>query len=424
MTTVTQSKRRTVIELQPTPASVRSDESATRGADLHLMRETNRMLVLNCVREHGAIARAAVARQTGLSRTTIGNIMGDLLREGLVRESESQREVASGGRRVIPVHFNASAGFVIGVAMGRHHVTLLLADLAASVIKRTDVPFATARGPQVCLSELATHLRTFAAEQRVAWSKVIGIGVGIPGPVDLEQQRSASPPRMPGWDGTNVSGILSEALKKPVYLDNNCNMGALGEIRYGAGRDVSSLLYVKVGTGIGSGLVVSGQIYRGNSGSAGELGHMTVDPSGPPCDCGNRGCLEASAGGPAILAEVRAAGRDVGDMAQVIEAAHQGDLVCVAALRRAGDQLGTVLAGLVNFFNPAWIVLDGSTMRAGDLVLDAVRASVAARSLRAPLAQTQITCAALSGSAIALGSVATVLDAAFSATSPLRLARL
>src|SRR5690348_8559061 len=110
MTTVRQSKRRAVIELQPATASARSDEGAARGADLHLMRETNRMLVLNCVREHGAIARAAVARQTGLSRTTIGNIMGDLLREGLVRESESLREVASGGRRVIPVHFNASAG--------------------------------------------------------------------------------------------------------------------------------------------------------------------------------------------------------------------------------------------------------------------------------------------------------------------------
>jgi predicted NBD/HSP70 family sugar kinase len=423
-TTVTQSKRRTVIQLQPASASARSDESAARGADLHHMREANRMLVLNCVREHGAIARAAVARQTGLSRTTIGNIMDDLLREGLVRESESLREVTSRGRRVIPVHFNASAGFVIGVAMGRNHVTLLLADLAANVIKRADAPFATARGPQVCLSELATDLRAFAAEQRVAWSKVIGVGVGIPGPVDLAQQRSASPPRMPGWDGTNVSGVLSEALKKPVYLDNNCNMGALGESRYGAGHDVGSLLYVKVGTGIGSGLVVGGQIYRGHSGSAGELGHMTVDPSGPLCDCGNRGCLEASAGGPAILAEVRAAGRDVSDMAQVIEAANQGDLVCAAALRRAGDRLGVVLAGLVNFFNPAWIVLDGSTMRAGDLALDAVRASVAARSLRAPLAQTQVTSAALSGSAIALGGVATVLDATFSNTSPLRLARM
>jgi predicted NBD/HSP70 family sugar kinase len=402
-------------------AETRARHDDAKGTDLHVMRESNRMLVLNCVREHSVIARAAIARRTGLSRTTIGNIMDDLLREGLVHESESQRERASGGRRIVPVHFNAAAGFILGVAMGRNHVTLLLSDLAANVIKRTDVPFATARGPDVCLPELATQLQAFTAEQQVAWEKVIGVGVGIPGPVDLEQRRSVSPPRMPGWHGTDVRGHLVERLGKPVYLDNNCNMGALGEIHYGAGRYGSALLYVKIGTGIGSGLIVGGQIYRGSSGSAGELGHMTVDPAGPLCDCGNRGCLEALAGGPAILARVNAADRDFSDVAEVIAAARQGDPVCVEALRQAGEYLGIVLAGLVNFFNPALIVVDGSTMRAGELFLDPVRRSATARCLPAPLQHMRISAAALSGSAIALGGVATVLDDAFSTTSSLKL---
>jgi hypothetical protein len=225
MTRSTRSTRHTGLDLHAADVRARSEETDVKsargakdakGTDLRQMRQLNRMLVLNCVRMHGAIARAEVARHTGLSRTTIGNIVDDLLREGLVHESESQREIASGGRRVIPVHFNATYGYLLGVAMGRNHVTMLLADLAANVVKRSDVPFATARGPDVCLPELAAHLRAFVVEQRVAWSKVLGIGLGIPVPVNGAQEVPAAPPRMPGWHGTPVRALLEAELQKPV----------------------------------------------------------------------------------------------------------------------------------------------------------------------------------------------------------------
>lgn len=417
------------------------ENGPVKGTDLHLMRESNRLLILNCVREHGAITRADVARHTGLSRTTVSNIMDELLKEGFVREGEVQRAALSGGRRVIPVHFNAGAGYILGVVLGRNHLTILLGDLAANVLKEKTRPFETSRGAEVCLPLLVEELRGFVAEQRIAWSKLVGIGLAVPGPLDVNLQRPASPPLLPGWEGVNFQQVLSKELQTPVYVDNNANMGALGESRYGAGREVADLLYLKLGTGIGGGVIMGGQLYRGHSGSAGEIGHMTVDPRGPRCNCGNRGCLEALAGAPAIVEDARqgrslrrrleqdgasgyATGHqqarpDLTEIEAVVQAALDGDPACKAALEEAGEHIGTALASLINFFNPSLIVLDGKTMRAGDLLLATIRRTVAERSLPAPLAHTQILPGTLGGKAIPLGGIATVIEAAFGVSSAL-----
>jgi predicted NBD/HSP70 family sugar kinase len=218
-------------------------------------------------------------------------------------------------------------------------------------------------------------------------------------------------------------------------------MGALGESRYGAGREVADLLYLKLGTGIGGGVIMGGQLYRGHSGSAGEIGHMTVEPNGPRCNCGNRGCLEALAGAPAIVEDARQ-GRslrrrlerdgqgapdglgqhsrpDLIEIGEVVQAALDGDPACKAALEQAGEHIGTALASLINFFNPSLFVLDGKTMCAGELLLAPIRRTIAERSLPAPLAHTQIIAGKLGGQAIPLGGIATVIDAAFGASSSL-----
>jgi len=387
------------------------------GTDLRLMRESNRLLVLNCVREHGVIPRASVARYTGLSRTTVGSIIDALITEGFVREGDAQRSEPSRNRRVIPVHFNANAGYILGIAMGRHHLTILLCDLAATIVRQKNVTFIVSNGPEVCLPQLVTELHTFLEEQRIPWGKIVGIGLGMPGPIDAMLQGPTAPPRMPGWDGTPVARYLEAELQVPVYLDKNANMGALGEIRYGAGRSVSDLMYLKVGANIGSGLIVGGRVYRGSGGSAGEVGHMTVDPNGALCDCGNRGCLEVLAGARAIVEDARQRGADVADMDQVIAAAQGGDIKCMAALGRAAEWIGIALTGLVNFINPSLIVLDGSTMRAGDLMVVPIRRYVAEHCLPAPRTHMEITMAALAGNAIALGGVATVIDVAFGVSS-------
>jgi glucokinase-like ROK family protein len=398
-----------------------------QGADLHLMRELNRLAVLNCVRTCGPVSRVAIARHTGLSRTTVSSIIDALLHEGIVQEGEAASAARRGGRRPILVHFNAAAGYIVGVDLGRTHLTLILTDLSANIISRRSGPFTVTDGPHAGLARVAAAVRALLQEQGVPWDRVVGIGLGIPGPMDVTLQALVNPPRMPGWDGVPIAKRLTRELHVPVSADNDANMGALGESRYGAGHGTRDLAYIKIATGIGGGLILDGKIYRGSRGSAGEIGHMTIREDGPRCDCGNRGCLEVIAGAQAIVEDARRGwalersaptwrpntGDPEIDIADVVTAAQRGDQASRAALARAGDHIGIALAGLVNLTNPSLILIDGGVARAGELLLEPIRRATAARSLRAASASTRIIAAALEGDAIALGSVATVVDAVF-----------
>jgi predicted NBD/HSP70 family sugar kinase len=243
-----------------------------------------------------------------------------------------------------------------------------------------------------------------------------------------------APPRMAGWGGVDVTGILRAALGTPVLLNNDANLGALAESRYGAAIGASDFTYVKVGTGIGCGLVIDGKIYRGSSGVAGEFGHFTAVNDGPLCACGNRGCLEAVAGAPQIVRSALSAGYGQGeatarattggkdsqstqdievDVAEVIQAALQGDQACQAAVRRAAELIGVAMAGLVNLVNPSVILLDGSVARAGELLLGPIREAIRERSLLAASRAVRVQTSALGDSAIALGAATMIIDAIF-----------
>lgn len=438
------------------PAELRG----ARGADLRLMRELNRLLVLNTLRTHGPLSRVAIARRTGLSRTTVSSIMEGLLEDELVREGGTQSASPQGGRRAILVHFNTEAGWALGVDMGRTHVTTLLCDLAATVRARRSSPFDADRGPDTCLPEIVAELRALVAAAELPWDRVVGVGLGMPGPMDADLHRTIRPPRMPGWDDVDVGGGLSRVLGVPVYVDNDANFGALGESRYGAGLGVADMAYVKIGAGIGGALVMGGQIYRGSRGSAGEIGHVTIDANGPACECGNRGCLEVYAGAPAIVADARervggmrtGAARTAGtrpsatrtalprptgmvdlkgaatsaldvdaldmDIADVVGAALAGDAACRAALAAAGERIGIVLAGLVNLVNPSLILLGGGVAKAGAILLDPIQRTVSARSFSVARRDLRIAVGSLGDNAIALGGIAMVLDTAFTGGRP------
>ncbi len=421
--------RRLVRDMRTRERAARFDSFSPHGADLQSMRQFNRLLVLNCIRQHGPLARVAVADRTGLSRTTVSSIVDALLDEGLVREGDTLHAARAGGRRATLVHFQADAGYVLGIDVGRSHLTILATDLAADVLVRCSGRFEAALGPEICLPQLAERIRSFVTEHDIPWDRIVGIGLGIPGPLDTERQALISPPRMPGWDGVEIGKFLRQALDVPqIYIENDANLGALGECRFGAGRGVSDLAYVKLGTGIGGGLVINGTIYRGSFGSAGELGHVTIDENGPLCDCGSRGCLETMAGAAAIVEDARAAralvlagthGQSaqspeaIGDIADVIREAQEGDAACRAAIERAGEHIGVATASLVNLVNPSLILFDGGVTRAGELLLDPLRRTLAARSLRMAWARTRISPGELGNNAIALGAVSMVIDAAF-----------
>jgi glucokinase-like ROK family protein len=403
------------------------------------MREANNTLVLRVIRQQGPLARVAIARRTGLSRTTVSSIVDGLLAEGVAREGGMLSAAPNGGRRPTLVHFNESAGVILGVDFGRTHYTLLATDLHAHVIARKSGPCDTSLGPDVLLPRLISEIRQLVSESDLDWDRVVGVGVGIPGPVDATLNVLVTPPRMAGWDRVDVTGILSKALGTPVLLNNDANLGALAEGRYGAALGASNFIYVKVGTGIGCGLVIDGKIYRGSSGVAGEFGHSTVDRDGPLCACGNRGCLEAVAGAPEIVRSALHAGYGQGeammratgdgaeplrglrtqasdleiDVAEVIEAALQGDPACVFAVTQAAERIGIALAGLVNLVNPSVITLYGSVARAGELLLDPIRAAIRERSLLAASQAVRVRTSALGDSAIALGAATMVIDAIF-----------
>jgi predicted NBD/HSP70 family sugar kinase len=218
---------------------------------------------------------------------------------------------------------------------------------------------------------------------------------------------------------------MRRELDVPIFLDNDANMGTLGESRYGAGRGVENMAYIKLGTGIGGGLILNGVIYRGG-GSAGEIGHVTINADGPECACGNRGCLEALAGAGAIVEDAsQGASNAASTISDVVCAAQEGDQRCRAALERAGIYVGVAVADLINLCSPSLILLDGGVSRAGELLLEPLRRTAAARSLPIAWANTTIRLAQLGDNAIALGAVSTVLDATFAApsamlTSPMR----
>lgn len=381
-----------------------------KGTDQHGIRESNRALILNYIRERTSLPRSDLARYTGLSRTAIGNIVDDLVQEGIIRQEEHQ---AGDDRRTILLSFNATAGYVLGCTLGRQHLTVLLTDLTGRPIQHLDIPFSIQRGPEEGLPLLGKFLKMFVAQQQIAWEMVVGVGLGITSPLDLLQKGIRVSAPFSNWAQVDIQQILEESLGVPVFLDNDGNMGALGESRYGAGRNEGNMIYVKVGSSVSGGLILNHQLYRGHLGTAGEIGHIPVDFNGTLCQCGRFGCLETIVGKNGILMEAQRFSSTVTTVPQVIEAAREGDATCAGVLTRAGKYLGFALAGLVNTLNPSLIVLDGSTMQAGDLILRPFLSTLETYSLPVPFASTRVILAESNGLAMPLGGVATLLDALF-----------
>ena len=390
-----------------------------QGVDYRFIRDINRAQVLNCIRLSGPLSRAAIARQTRLSRTSVGTIVDVLLGEDLVREGPAlSPPSAEVGRPGTLVALHADARMVLGVDIGRSHLTLLLTNLAAEERGIRSFPFTTAAGPVESLTRAIPTMHTFLADHQVAWDHLLGIGLSLPGPLDRTRRHLVNPPRMPGWDGVDLPTLLTPLLPSPVPLliDKDTNLGALAEYRYGAGRGSDELAYVKVGTGIGSSLLSHGQMQRGHAGSAGEIGHIVVARHGVRCVCGQAGCLETMAGAEAIVAF---AGRVGADIAEVIALARAGDHPSQAAIQMAGTAIGQVLAALVNIANPALILLTGSVSGADDLLLAPIQTALRAESVRAATRDLRVQRSPLADRAMALGAVSSVLDAMFATPTDL-----
>ena len=393
--------------------------------DSNIIRRMNKATVFDAVRlNQDGISRADVARATDLSRATVSAIVEDLMLAGLVREARVG--ASRGGRRPTILELNCDAGRVVGIDMGATHLVAVLANLRGTVLAEHFSGFAIAAGPELCLAQVDAAVQELLAGIGGGLEDLASIAVGVPGPVVAKLGMVVAPPIMPGWDGFPIQERLREMWGRPVCVDNDADLGALGEWTFGAARGESNLAYIKIGTGIGCGILIDGQIYRGVLGTAGEIGHVTISEDGPPCTCGNYGCLEAMAGGRAIAQRAQLAvkagqrtslaslnlSHDL-TARDVAAAAHGGDAVSQQLLGDAGRHIGSALASLINLLNPGLVLVGGGVAGAGEYLISPIRAAVQERSLRASLQATRIEVAALSPKSTALGGIALALSRTF-----------
>jgi predicted NBD/HSP70 family sugar kinase len=340
------------------------------------------------IRDGEAVTRAALTARTGLSRSTVSQRVDALLAHGLVYEADDS--VSTGGRRPGRLAFDHRAGGVLTADLGATHSRLAVSDLAATTLAAVELEMDIAIGPERALRLVCDQWDALLDETDEPRGGIRGIGVGLPGPVDHTAGQAVNPPIMPGWDGFPVRDWLNTRYRVPVLVDNDVNIMALGEHRK-TWRQTQHLLYVKVGTGIGCGIVSGGQIHRGAEGAAGDIGHIVVPDHQELCRCGNVGCLEAVAGGRALAMRLAAEGYPAADSRDVVRLVNEGNAVAIRIVREAGRTIGEVLAACVNFFNPGVILIGGDMAAAHGQLLAGVREVIFQRSL--PLATRNLSIA-------------------------------
>jgi len=373
------------------------------------LRDRNRQRVMEILRMHGQISQADIARATGLSRTTVSTLIAELKEAGLVADVDTRSAHARGGRPGVQLVLRNPAHVVVGIDFGHSHVAIAVADLGHNVLAERrydlDVNREAARALDVAAAMFAEVLSEVAVER----SSVLGVGMGVPGPVDRAHGTAGSATILPGWVGLRIASEMEQRLGVPVQIENDANLGALAELTWGAGRDCSNFAYIKAATGIGAGIVIDGRLLRGATGTAGEIGHTTLDERGPLCYCGNRGCLETVASGPAIVQLVGPVNGESLTLSQIVELASGSDLRCRRAVADAGREIGVAVAGLCNLINPERVIVGGLMSRAGEVLLRPLRESIRRHAVQAAAATVDVRPAVFVERAELLGSVALAL---------------
>jgi glucokinase-like ROK family protein len=381
------------------------DVVETPGSQSSLHR-ANLERVVRAVRLAGSLTQAEIARSTGLSAATVSNIVRELRDNGTVQVTPT----SSGGRRARSVALSGDAGIVVGVDFGHSHLRVAVGNLAHQVLAEQSEPIDVDASASEGFDRAEQLVGRLVESTGVSPDKVLGVGLGVPGPIDVESGALGSTAILPGWSGINPRQELSGRLGVPVQVDNDANLGALGELVWGGGRGVKDLAYIKVASGVGAGLVIDGRIYRGPGGTAGEIGHITLDESGPVCRCGNRGCLETFTAARYVLELLRGSHGDGLTVPRMVQLAREGDPGCRRVIGDVGRHIGMGVASLCNILNPSRIVLGGDLAEAGELVLGPIRESVSRYAIPSAAQRLSVVPGALGARAEVLGALALVLS--------------
>jgi len=334
--------------------------------------------VLNLIRTGRSRTRTDIQKATGLSRVTVSQRVDALLRAGLIREGG--RADSTGGRRPLQLEFDHGVGVVLGMALNTRHATVGVLDLGANLLASEELPADVTRAPAETIDELLDASLRLLTQVGVSVEDVVGVGVSVPGPVDPHTGRLNEPPIMVGWHDFDIAEQVRRRIPVPVTVENDANAMAIGEVR--ATGDPTTLVFLKVSTGIGAGIVLDGRIWAGNDGGAGDIGHMRVGSGsdGRVCRCGSTGCLAATASGGAIAARLREMGHDDARSARdVAELLRHGDPDATSLVVEAGNRIGEVMAAVVCVVNPQAVIVGGDL--ASPTLLSAVVTSLVPRSM-------------------------------------------
>ncbi|HMK09096.1 MAG TPA: ROK family transcriptional regulator [Anaerolineales bacterium] len=393
-----------------------------RTGDQSLVRHLNRSILLQRLWVGSPVSRADLAAGTGLNKTTVSNLVEELISDGFVREVG--RNPSLGGRPGVLLELDPDAGWIIGCEIGVGHLSVALANLRAQVTWRRQAAFSKDDSVQVVLDRLASLMRQAAKEAQATGRRLHGAGVAVPGLVDISSGSLVFEPNM-GWRSVALRTELAGRLDLPVIVDNDGNAAALAERYFGVAQGVDDFAYVVANIGLGAGLVIGGHIHYGISGYAGEAGHTTIDPDGPLCRCGNRGCWERLASQRALIERIEQASwagpppvPDEADwsratsavrLERILQAAGEGDPVVREALRQTGTYLGIGIANLVNLLNPSLVAFGGSLSLAHEYLLPVAREVVQQRAMAELRQTTRVVVSSFRQDACVIGGVALVV---------------
>ncbi|WP_024288574.1 ROK family transcriptional regulator [Cellulomonas sp. KRMCY2] len=379
------------------PAHNPGSQTALRGRNVRRVMET--------LIARGSSTQAELSRHTGLSKATVSNIVGVLARGGYVATSPT----TSSGRRAVMVRLEGRGAVAVGIDIGRRHVRVVLASLARQVVAEREIPLPLGHRGEAGIEAAADVLEMLLADNGVERRAVLGVGVGIPGPIDRRTGTVAEGAILPQWVGLNVLRAIEDRLHLPVFIDNDANLGALAQVTWGPHAGVEDMVYLKIGTGIGCGLIIGGTPYYGHAGTAGEIGHSPITDSGPLCRCGNRGCLELAAS-TSVMIDALGRGRSTPITTDdIVRDALAGDTATLRVIEDAGLAAGKALAGVANLVNPELIVVGGPLAGLGEILLDPIRRGLLRYAMPLAGERTTVTVSSLGDRAEALGAAALVI---------------
>ena len=371
------------------------------------LREANRARILDAITHHGALTQVELAAVTGLSPATVSNIVKEQAAAGVLATTPTSRS----GRRAVRVTLARELGLVVGLHVANRQLRLALADAGHQVLAERMLPLARDHRADSELDRVMLLIRDLTDSVGAGLDEVLAVGVALAAPVDPRTGLIATPGLLRGWDGVPVAEELESRLHRPVFVDNEANLGALAEYRIGAAQGIRQAAYLRLSHGVGAGLIVDGRVYRGGSGKAGEIGHLTLDEHGLVCRCGNRGCLETLVGATALAAKFPGSHGEV-KLRDIVLRADAGEALARRVIADAGRHLGIALAGLSNLVDPHRIVVGGELAEAGEMLLSPMRHALERSTLATASGVPEVVKGELGERAELLGAVLFAIDRA------------